>query len=264
MEETIKKEIESKVKSSGSSFYFAMKLLPKKQREAMYAIYAFCREVDDIADEEGTADEKICKLNVWKEEIENIYAGKNAKTNIGKAILEIKDEYSLPKDEFLELIKGMETDALNSQKVFDFESLSLYCRRVAGTVGILTISVLGITNDNAKNFALNLGQAVQLTNILRDVKADEKLGRNYLPKELTDKKDLKEVCFDLADIAESKYKEAYDSIDLIYQNKLKPAIMMGEMYHQILYALYKVNFDWDKYKKPKFEMLKTAIKLWWK
>jgi phytoene synthase len=77
-----------------------MKLLPKKQREAMYAIYSFCREVDDIADEEGTADEKIRKLNIWKEEIENIYAGKNAKTNIGKAILEIKDEYSLRKKNF--------------------------------------------------------------------------------------------------------------------------------------------------------------------
>jgi 15-cis-phytoene synthase len=169
-------------KESRSSFYYAFNLLPADKRDAMNTVYAFCRKTDDIIDEGNEPDEiKFEKLRKWRIEFEKAFRGHSDYSllnKLGKTI----SQFNIPIEPFFELIKGMEMD-LQKNRYLTFEDLQLYCYRVASTVGLMCIEIFGYKHKSAKDFAINLGIALQLTNILRDIKKDAERGRIYLPQE---------------------------------------------------------------------------------
>ncbi len=172
------------VNRSGTSFALGMKILPKARREAMFAIYAFCREVDDIADEPGALEDKLAALDAWRANLDEFYSARRVHGPIMQALARPIEAYDLPREEFLALIDGMEMDARGPIVAPDWQTLTLYCRRVAGAVGLLSIRAFGAGTD-AKTVELSiaLAEALQLTNILRDLDEDAADGRLYLPRE---------------------------------------------------------------------------------
>jgi len=175
-------EAKNIAKKSKSSFYYAFSLLPQEKRDAMNTVYAFCRQTDDIVDDLGDTEEiKYEKLRKWRLELEKAINGVSEYQLFNRLIRSIK-QFNIPFEPFFELIKGMEMD-LQQKRYLSFDDLSLYCYRVASTVGLMCIEIFGYKNKSTKDFAVNLGLALQLTNILRDVKADAEKGRIYLPQE---------------------------------------------------------------------------------
>ncbi|ADI29811.1 presqualene diphosphate synthase HpnD [Methylotenera versatilis] len=170
---------EEKTAKSGSSFYYSFMFLPKDRREAITALYAFCREVDDIADECTDFTIAQTKLNWWRTEIESLYEGK-PQHPVSKALLNPIKTYQLDTEHFIEVIDGMEMD-LKFNRYEDFKQLQLYCYRVASVVGLLTAQILGFSNRKTLKYAHDLGMAFQLTNIIRDVGEDARRNRIYLP-----------------------------------------------------------------------------------
>jgi presqualene diphosphate synthase len=167
---------------SGSSFYAGMRVLPKAERAAMYAVYAFCRAVDDIADDlEGSRDERRAALESWRADIEALYAGGPA----GQAALvaDAVRQFHLDKADFLAVIDGMAMDVEGDIRWPPFTTLDLYCDRVASAVGRLSVRIFGMDEAPGIKLAHHLGRALQLTNILRDVDEDAAIGRVYLPHE---------------------------------------------------------------------------------
>jgi phytoene synthase len=176
---TPQKYCQQKTAKSGSSFYYSFMFLPKQKREAITALYAFCREVDDIADECTELQVAQVKLSWWRSEIENLYLGKPIHP-VTKALLPHVKTYNLDAEHFIEIIDGMEMD-LNFNRYEDFKQLQLYCYRVASVVGLLSAQIFGFTNRKTLKFAHDLGMAFQLTNIIRDVGEDARRNRIYLP-----------------------------------------------------------------------------------
>lgn len=168
-----------KASASGSSFYYSFLFLPKAQREAIIALYAFCREVDDIADECKEVSVARIKLAWWRNEIENLYLGK-PQHPVTKALAKAVHQYQLVQEHFLEIIDGMEMD-LDQNRYADFKQLQLYCYRVASVVGLLSVQIFGFENRKTLKYAHDLGMAFQLTNIIRDVGEDARRNRIYLP-----------------------------------------------------------------------------------
>ena len=168
-----------KAAKSGSSFTVSFIFLPKMQREAMMALYAFCREVDDVVDECTDFGVAQTKLNWWKSEVANCYAG-TPQHPVTKALQPFVSQFNLVQEHFLEIIDGMEMD-LKFNRYEDFKQLQLYCYRVASVVGLLSASIFGFTNRKTLKYAHDLGIAFQLTNIIRDVGEDARRGRIYLP-----------------------------------------------------------------------------------
>lgn len=196
----IAKEI---AKKSKSSFYYAFNLLPAEQRDAMNTVYAFCRETDDIVDE-GFADDnlKFEKLRKWRVELEKSLLGHSDYPLINKLSKTIQ-KFKIPLEPFFDLLKGMEMD-LQQKRYHTFDDLQNYCYNVASTVGLMCIEIFGYRHPSAKDFAINLGIALQLTNILRDIKKDAERGRIYLPKE-----DLVKFDYNESDIFNSTYNENF-------------------------------------------------------
>jgi phytoene synthase len=170
---------QQKTAKSGSSFYYSFLFLPKTKREAITALYAFCREVDDIADECSELQVAQVKLAWWRSEIENLYQHKPIHP-VTRALQPHIETYQLSASYFIEIIDGMEMD-LNYNRYADFEQLRLYCYRVASVVGLLSAKIFGFTNNITTQFAIDLGMAFQLTNIIRDVGEDARRNRIYLP-----------------------------------------------------------------------------------
>lgn len=170
---------EEKTAKSGSSFYYSFMFLPKDRREAITALYAFCREVDDIADECTDFNIAQTKLNWWRTEIESLYEGK-PQHPVSKALVNPIKTYQLDAEHFIEVIDGMEMD-LKFNRYEDFKQLQLYCYRVASVVGLLTAQILGFSNRKTLKYAHDLGMAFQLTNIIRDVGEDARRNRIYIP-----------------------------------------------------------------------------------
>ena len=196
----IAKEI---AKKSNSSFYYAFNLLPAKQRDAMNTVYAFCRQTDDIVDEGTISDAvKYEKLRKWRIELEKSLRGLSDYPLINKLSRTIQN-FNIPLQPFFDLIKGMEMD-LQKKRYLTFIDLQNYCYNVASTVGLMCIEIFGYRHPSAKDFAINLGIALQLTNILRDIKKDAEKGRIYLPKEDLDKFNYKE-----SDVINNTYNENY-------------------------------------------------------
>jgi phytoene synthase len=241
------KEVQRITKRSGTSFAAGMGILRKERRGAMYAVYAFCRVVDDIADGGGSSEEKRCALNAWRDEVERIYSGAPVSA-VGQALLGPVRAYDLPKEEFLYLIDGMETDANGPVVAPSREALARYTRQVAGTVGMLSIRIFGAwKGDVSDRFALALGDALQLTNIIRDVEEDAAIGRLYLPKELLDQAGIPPLPSTvsghagLPQVREALGREAadfYDEARSLAQHhdrsSLRPALMMMGAYEGYL------------------------------
>ncbi len=264
------------VDRSGTSFGLGMRILPRERREAMYAIYAFCREIDDIADEDGTPQEKHAALDAWRTEIDALYDGR-ATMPTAVALAPAIATYGLDKQEFILLIEGMEMDADGPIQAPDMDTLLAYCRRVAGAVGMLSMPVFGAPAGAASDrFALALGDALQLTNILRDVRTDAAIDRLYLPKELLLKHGIygtdphtvahhpqvTAVSKELGETARARFDEARTAIRDLDWRVLRPALLMWGMYEVTLSRLEARGFALDNgpVKLSTFEKLFIALR----
>jgi phytoene synthase len=167
--------------ASGSSFYAAMRILPREQREAMFLIYSFCRQVDDIADSDGPRPERLAALQQWREDIDALYQGRPP-ARLVDYVASVK-KFDLKREDFQAVVDGMEMDVPQDIRAPDLATLDLYCDRVASAVGRLSVRVFGLPSDDGILLAHHLGRALQLTNILRDIDEDATLGRLYLPRE---------------------------------------------------------------------------------
>jgi presqualene diphosphate synthase len=239
-------------KAQGSSFYTAMKLMAKPEREAMFAIYAFCRAVDDIADDGvGTREERHAALNVWRADLESLYVGgaPGRATFLAGAM----QRYGLRKADFLTVIDGMDMDVAENIIAPSLETLDLYCERVASAVGRLSIKVFGMEEDPGFELAHHLGRALQLTNILRDLDADARIGRFYLPREYCDEAHLAvreprrtvrdpaidSVCRMLAPLAHRHFDRATRVLRSRPKGKLRAPKLMAAVYSEILREMEK-------------------------
>ncbi|HEY1962013.1 MAG TPA: presqualene diphosphate synthase HpnD [Rhizomicrobium sp.] len=242
-------------KAQGSSFYAAMKLMPRSEREAMFAIYAFCRAVDDIADEgKGTRAERHAALDAWRADLEALYAGAGG----GRAafLANVVKQYGLRKADFLTVIDGMDMDVAGDIRAPSLETLDLYCERVASAVGRLSIKVFGMAEAPGFELAHHLGRALQLTNILRDLDEDALMGRLYLPNEYLhaagiDSGDpLKAVadpaidgaCRPVAQLAHRHYREANRVLRARPKGRLRAPKLMGVVYSEILREMERVGW----------------------
>ena len=256
-----RRHVHDVVRQSGSSFQWGMHILPKPRRDAMYAIYAFCREVDDITDEPGEEVYKRAQLQDWRAEIDRLYGG-HPTYPTARALLGPVQDYNLPREEFLTIIDGMETDAGDKVSAPSMDELLTYCRRVAGAVGMLSIHAFGTTRPPAPDIAVNLGNALQLTNILRDIYEDAQRDRLYLPRELLENYAINydtakavlyqdgtaAVCAELAHIARD-YFAATDALLAQFDWRLmRPAVLMMEVYRRTLDRLEARG--WDKFREP--------------
>lgn len=191
-------------RKSASNLALAFVMLPREKRDAMAVLYAFCREVDDVADEDSIpTNRRRIQLADWREDIRRACENGSPKFPVNQEFQPVIHKYSLPFQLFDELIKGCEMD-LDTTRYATFEDLELYCYRVASVVGLLSIEIFGYKNPACREYAVYLGKALQLTNILRDVKNDAARGRIYLPLE-----ELKKFGVSENDILNSKYSESY-------------------------------------------------------
>jgi len=170
---------QDKAVKSGSSFYYSFLFIPAEKRRAITALYAFCREVDDVVDECSDSDVARRKLDWWREEIERCFSAQ-ARHPITRALQQPVQDYNLPVEYFHEVIDGMSMD-LEQTRYDSFSELALYCHRVAGVVGLLSAEIFGYQHRDTLKYAQELGVALQLTNIIRDVREDSQRGRVYLP-----------------------------------------------------------------------------------
>jgi 15-cis-phytoene synthase len=168
-------------RKSRSNFYYAFLFLAKEKRQALYAVYAFCRSVDDVADGNTSERDKPMLLDEWRRELERCYDGK-PQHPITVKLAQSLQQFPIPKEHFEELIAGVEMD-LTHARYPTFRELYEYCYRVAGVVGLMCIEIFGYRNPKARDYAVNLGVALQLTNIIRDLKGDAERGRIYLPQD---------------------------------------------------------------------------------
>jgi phytoene synthase len=168
-------------RASGSSFYAAMRILPRAQRQAMFEIYSFCRAVDDIADDPGDRDLRAAKLEEWRRDINAIYRGAGPR-KLASLAAAVK-QFAMRREDFQAVIDGMDMDVRADIRAPDFATLELYCDRVASAVGRLSVKVFGLPDEVGFKLAHDLGRALQLTNILRDLDEDAAIGRLYLPRE---------------------------------------------------------------------------------
>ncbi len=263
--------VEDVVARSGSSFRWGMRVMPKDGRAAMYAIYAFCREVDDVADEPGEAADKLEQLAEWRSEIDRLYDGRPTGLTT-RALLDPVRSFDLPKEEFLKVIDGMEMDARAPVWGPTLEELMMYCRRVAGAVGMLSIHAFGETRPPAPDLAVTLGNALQLTNILRDVHEDALNGRLYLPRELLEKHNVAtdtpdtlladpgvaSVCAELAVTAKQAFAETEEMLTHLDRRKMRPATLMMAVYRRTLAGLEARG--WDRLDQP--VRVSRAEKIW--
>ena len=237
---------QQKAASSGSSFYYSFMFLPPNRRRAITALYAFCREVDDVVDECQDPQIAATKLAWWRVELDRLYAGQPDHP-VTRALKPVIEEFNLPREQLLEIIDGMEMD-LQQTRYLDFTALSLYCYRVASVVGLLAAEIFGFEDRATQKYAHDLGTAFQLTNIIRDVGEDARRGRVYLPLD-----ELKRFEVPVADIlnarhsdnfrrlmefqierAEQFYAQALAALPAIDRKSQRPGLMMAAIYRTLL------------------------------
>ena len=169
--------------AASSSFYTAMRILPPAQRHGMYEVYAFCRAVDDVADDtSGARSDRIAALARWREDIDRLYSDRGV-SDLTRGLAGPVTTFNLGKQDFLDVIDGMKMDVVQDIRAPDWATLDLYCDRVASAVGRLSVRIFGVDESNGIQLSYHLGRALQLTNILRDIDEDAAMGRLYLPSE---------------------------------------------------------------------------------
>lgn len=244
-----------KAAKSGSSFYYSFLFLPLEQRKAIMALYAFCREVDDIVDEYTDREIAQKKLAWWQEEIDRVF-NDQPQHPVGKVLANIKDRFSLKKQLFEEILQGMTMD-LSYQGYQTFDDLKLYCHCVASAPGLLAAEIFGYQNPNTLQYAKNLGLAFQLVNIIRDVGEDASRGRIYLPED-----ELSQFSLTPKDILEKKYNQNFQNL-MAYQTtrardyykkalealpeadkyRQRSGLIMAEIYFTLLKEIEKLNYQ---------------------
>lgn len=194
-----------KTAQSGSSFYYSFMFLSSERRRAITALYAFCREVDDVVDE--CSDESVARttLHWWRGQVDAIYNGK-PQHPVALALVPLVKQFKLPQEHFVEIIDGMEMD-LTQHQYADFKSLQLYCYRVASVVGLLAAEIFGYSDRKTLKYAHDLGIALQLTNIIRDVGEDARRGRIYLPQD-----EMAQFGVQTSDVLDAKENEAFHKL----------------------------------------------------
>ncbi|GMR16554.1 MAG: presqualene diphosphate synthase HpnD [Gammaproteobacteria bacterium] len=272
---------QDKTAKSGSSFYYSFLFLPKTKRLAITALYAFCREVDDIADAEMDNKIKLVKLEWWRSEIESLFSG-SATHPVSHALIPAIKNFKLEKKYFLEIIDGMEMD-LNEVRFANFEELNLYCYRVAGVVGLLSASIFGYKDPQTLEYAKKLGLALQLTNIIRDVYEDSLRNRLYLPlDELKEygvtetqifKRESTEAFHKLisfhAERAHKCYRDAFDALPVQDRYDQKTGTIMAAIYENTLNEMESDQLQVLNHKiaipplRKIIIALKTLFKEWW-
>ncbi|MFA4993715.1 MAG: presqualene diphosphate synthase HpnD [Bdellovibrionales bacterium] len=247
-------QVKKQVSASRSSFHAGMAVLPKNRREAMYALYGFCRVVDDIADESLSPEVAASKLQEWRVRISDMFRGKTSDA-VTTALLPSLRAYDLVEKDFQEIIDGMEMDSMTIVAP-SLATLDVYCDRVASAVGRISIRIFGDAGTDAMKVAYHLGRALQLTNILRDLSEDAARKRLYLPCELLEKHSISSrnpsevlqflqlplVCRDLASIARTHYTQADIYMKKCPASAMRPARIMRDYYGAILGLLLKENW----------------------
>jgi len=233
-------------RAGGSSFYLAMRILSREKREAMFEIYSFCRDVDDIADEDRPRPQRLALLADWRKNIEALYSG-TAPAGLEKLAHSIA-RFGLREDDFLAVIDGVEMDARADIQGPSLKELDLYCDRVACAVGRLSVRVFGMNDEDGRALAHHLGRALQLTNILRDIDEDADIGRLYLPREAleragigsTDPKTVSSnpqidtVCSFIAERARGHFAKANQIMAVSPRAVVRAPKIMGAVYRQML------------------------------
>jgi len=245
---------QEKAAKSGSSFYYAFLFLPPPRRAAITALYAFCREVDDVVDETSDPSLAARTLQWWREEIENLYAGHPAHP-VTLALAPHLVPFSITKNRLLEIIAGMEMD-LHQSRYLDFAGLAHYCHHVAGVVGLLSSNIFGAVDPQSEVYAEKMGLAVQLINIIRDVGEDARIGRIYLPVD-----ELKRFNVPAADVlngrsspafielmrfqaerAKTLYAEALALLPPVDARVQRTGLIMGAIYRALLDEIERADF----------------------
>ena len=268
-----------KARNSGSSFLDGFRFLSPERRDAMTVLYAFCREVDDVADD--CTDPAVARTTLawWRQDLAKAFQAASAPEHpVNQALQEIVDRYALPQQELEEIINGMEMD-LHHDRNHTFADLQYYCHRVAGVVGILIARILGFDNPQTLQYADKMGLALQLTNIIRDVGEDARLGRIYLPQE-----DLKRFKVSENDIFDAKatpefaelmrfqaaragdaYREALALLPAEDARSQKAGLVMAGLYYALLQEIIRdgvENVLKYKIRIPKPRKMRLALKYW--
>ena len=267
---------QEKCAASGSSFYYSFLFLPAARRQAIMALYAFCREVDDIVDECNDIALASTKLAWWRQEVERI-ANRQAQHPVGLALQQVDPSINLPKEQLLEIIDGMAMD-LQQSRYLDFKGLSLYCYRVASVVGLLAAEIFGYQDRQTQKYAHDLGMAFQLTNIIRDIGEDARRGRIYIPMD-----ELKQFNVPAADIlngkysdnftalmqfqaerAEKYYAQAFAQLPAVDRKSQRPGLIMAAIYRTLLEEIKHENFQvlHQRISLPPMRKLWLAAKTW--
>jgi phytoene synthase len=245
---------DASARASGSSFYMAMRILPRQQRDAMFEIYAFCRAVDDIADDPGERGRRLAQLQQWRADVDTLYGG--APPARLRGLAQAIRQFALERADFLAVIDGMEMDVLADIRAPDLATLDLYCDRVASAVGRLSVKVFGLDPKPGRELARHLGRALQLTNILRDVDEDAAIGRLYLPREALDAAGiaasepgevlshpaLGRACAPIVERARQHFERADAIMDGAPRRAVRAPRIMGEAYKDYLHGLMARGF----------------------
>ena len=266
--------VEAIVRDAGTSFYRGMRILPPDRRMAMYAIYAFCRLVDDVADEPAPMEAKRAGLGRWRDAIAAVFAGRG-EDPVTRVLVAAVRRFDLREQDFQAVIDGMQMDAETVIVAPDLATLDLYCDRVAAAVGRLSVRAFGDGSAQADLVAFSLGRALQLTNILRDLAEDAERGRLYLPAEWLDdagvprdpalalaSPQLPVVCERVLAEARRRFRLAHEAMRLCDERAMRPARLMGATYAAILDRLAKRGWaDLDRPANlPKWQKLWIAAR----
>lgn len=252
------------VRQAGTSFYWGMRLLPPAKREAVYAVYAFCRAVDDVADGPEAPTDKQARLDAWRAEVERLYAGRPQHA-VTRVLARHLEPFDLPKAEFHAVIDGMECDARGGLIAPEMAALERYCRQVAGAVGVLSIQIFAQGDPAAdpatrRQIAVAQGEALQFTNILRDQAADAAEDRLYLPDELLAEAGVASrdpggvladpnrlaACQALATRARERFREVRGLLAPLRAETARPCRLMLEIYAGVLQRLEAEGFPTDR------------------
>ena len=266
-------------RKSASNLALAFVLLPKPRRDAMAALYAFCREVDDVADEDSQPTEtRRVQLAEWRRDIERACTGGSPQFPVNQEFQPVIRQYGLPFELFDELIQGCEMD-LEIKAYANYEQLELYCHRVASVVGLLSIRIFGCQNPASRDYALHLGKALQFTNILRDVRADAERGRIYLPREEMERhrvtpgeilahqysERFHALAASVAGRARQFYQRARLTLPPEDRRAMVAAELMGSVYWRLLLKLERRRFNVfgpDRIRLGKAQKLSLILRCW--
>ena len=241
---------QEKAAQSGSSFYYSFLFLPPEKRRAITALYAYCREVDDVVDECSDADLAKATLAWWRQEIAGTFAGA-AQHPVAKALIPVVRQFDLPQARFHEIIDGMAMD-LQYNRYPDFATLQSYCYRVAGAVGLMAAQIFGYRDSATLRYAENLGTAFQLTNIIRDVGEDARRDRVYLPLDelarfgvaasdivhLRETDSFRRLIEFQIDRAREYYQRAFADLPRQDRKSQRPGLVMAAIYQTVLDEIY--------------------------